>query len=143
MGLGLPEQIYNRWPWVMPFVLAANAPHFHPGKMCTSNHEVIVLTNYPSATIERTIAFIPRLSIRTRDPFVFRLRYLDIGLVCHLDVFIFPDLKFMSRGDDESSYFLFIDPHPHLLFFVDFHPFVVRSGTSRSGAIMVFKKQQE
>lgn len=24
---------YNRWPWVMPFVLAANAPHFHPAKL--------------------------------------------------------------------------------------------------------------
>lgn len=105
---------YNRWPWVMPFVLAANAPHFHPAKLYIESpgYRFNWLTiDHDRGNNRGNNRFYFHPSIRKCDPFVFRLRYLD--LVRSSSRCFHRVEKFMDRSDHEFSYFfsfLLLDP---------------------------------
>lgn len=127
---------YNRWPWVMPFVLAANAPHFHPAKLyieSQSGYRFNWLTighGRGEQSREQSLLFsIHPSETAIHSSFVY---VISISFVLRLDVFISSRSKFMDRSEFSFFLFFFFIPHPWSGFIGFFHEKAsTSSGTSR------------
>lgn len=135
---------YNRWPWVMPFVLAANAPHFHPAKLYIesqsgyrfnwltighgrgeqSREQSLLFSIHPSETAIHS-SFVYVISIS----FVLRLDVFteSIEIYGSKRIFVFFSFSFLFRTLDPDSLVFFTKRRVRVAEHLD------------TGAITVFK----